>query len=127
MAMTGGCSATPEEPLPPVLTSLVQREEIPFGDAISARMTRAARDVRDQLEPRWGPLEGRIYLLPADRRADFTGQMRAPLPSGWHKQPMGDDPKGVETWVSAKGNRVVAYLLFDQPAGAFYPVQILHN
>lgn len=125
--MTGGCGAPPDDALPPVPASLVGHEEIPLGDGISSRMTRAANGRRDQLEPRWGPLQGRIYLLPADRRDDFARQIQTALSSDWRKQSIDDDPEGIETMAFAKGNRLVVYLLLDHRAGAFYPVQILHN
>ena len=125
--MTGGCGAAPDEALPPVPADLVQRDEIPVGDTISRRMTRSANGLRDRLEPRWGPLTGRIYLLPADRRGDFARQVQADLPAGWLKQDMGADPDGTEWLVFVKGDRLLAYLLLDQRAGAFHPVQLLHN
>lgn len=126
-SLVGGCDASPDETLPPVPVLFAQPTEIPFGDAVGRAMTGAANGLRDRLEPRWGPLTSRIYLLPADRRGDFARLVQAAMPAGWRRQDMDIDPAGTERLVFAKGNRLVAYMLLDRRAGASYPVLLLHN
>lgn len=125
--MIGGCSDASEEALPPVPSALVASDEMPFGDAISARMTRAANLVRDTLEPQWGKLEGSFYLLPADQRDALERQIQTGLAGGWKREETHIRLDKAELRVFAGRKKLVAYLLLDAKAGAFYPVQVLHN
>jgi hypothetical protein len=124
----GGCDDAAKDALPPVPATLVYREELPLGDALGARMTRASNRLRDRLEPRWGPLAGKIYLLPADQRASFERRVREGLPVGWLPQDQTAGQDGGEVLLVFAGKRrLVAYLLLDRAVDGFYPVEILHN
>jgi hypothetical protein len=124
----GGCDDAAKDALPPVPASLVYREELPLGDVASARMTRAANRLRDRLEPRWGPLTSKIYLLPVDQREAFSRQVREGLPPGWRSQDEEDGPYGSEEMLVFAGKqRLVAYVLINLQMGGAYPVQRLHN
>jgi hypothetical protein len=124
-----GCDTPPgKDAAPPVPAALVYKDENPLGDAANADMTRAGNAARDQLEPRWGPLKSRLYLLPATGRDGFAAQVEQGLPSGWTA--VGATPvgaRGATLLTYAKGDRMLAYLLLDRPAGDFYPVQRFDN
>ncbi len=128
VTMTAGCGDAREESLPPVPPVLIYRDELPFGDAVSARLTRASNAVRDILEPHWGRLEGRIYLLPADARDGFVRQISAHPPAGWTLDPETPPLPADATLMSyRKKDRIFAFLLVSGVPGEYLPVEILHN
>lgn len=124
MLLTGGCSKEEGEgALPPVPAGLRDDAEIPLGDAANTRMTRAVNALRDRVEPQWGRLSSRLYLLPADRCQGFAAELRAAMPPGWQEQPLGQAP-GV---AFVRGKRIVAYLWLAGVSRDGCALSILHN
>ncbi|MCI4592637.1 hypothetical protein MOK15_21505 [Sphingobium sp. BYY-5] len=126
--MIGGCGdrVGQDQGSLPVSPQLVYREELPVGDAVNARLTRATNAVRDQLEPQWGRLDGRVYLLPRSAAADF---LRQTPPTGWTVVAAPHRLASGAGWLIsyARGRQFMAYLLLDGTEGEYLPVQLLHS
>jgi hypothetical protein len=128
-AMTvGGCDDAPKPDLPPVPAQLVASDELPFGDRVNAKLTRASNTARDRMERRWGPLDARVYLLPREQAQAFLAGLSAPPSSGWTVESAPERlPDGSLLAVYVRDGRVLAYLVLDQVQGDQLPVQRLYN
>lgn len=128
MLVTGGCSGAEEEGgFPPVPAGLRDSAEIPLGDAANARMTRAAAMVRDRIEPAWGRLASRLYLLPTDRCQGFVEELRGSIPGGWQNYPLDQKPTDAKLVGFNKGKRIVIYLWLTGVSRDGCALSILHN
>ena len=126
--MIAACDAAPRPDLPPVPAALIASDELPLGDATSARLTRASLAVRDRIEPDAGPLEARIYLLPRKQVQPFVASLAQPPAPGWTiEQPPERQADGSLLAIYARGGRVLAYLLLDKAVGERVAVQRLYN
>ena len=97
------------------------------GDAANARMTRAATMVRDRIEPAWGRLDNRLYLLPTDRCQGFVEELRGIIPVGWQNYPLDQKPTDAKLVGFNKGKRIVIYLWLTGVSRDGCALNILHN
>lgn len=123
-----GCKDESAVAAPPVPAILQQPAELPFGDRQLAEITRSTAAALDLLEPRFGKVGTRSYVVDAGAVAQLREELRGGLPQGWEKLDMALPLERGELIVYAADKHLFGVLLPPAVAeGPVVPVTVLSN
>lgn len=115
------------EAMPPVPAVLQQPNELPFGDRQLAQVTRGTRAALDLLEPRWGRVTTKPYVVAPDAVAQLRQQLQDGLPEGWEKLDDALPPERGELIVYASGQTLFGVLLVPVEDSPVMSATVLSN
>lgn len=122
--LTACTSEAEDVPIPAVLQ---QPAELPFGDRQFAEITRSTTAALDLLEPRFGKIGTRPYVVDANATATLRQQLVQGLPKGWQKLDMALPPERGELIVYSSGKEVFGVLLPPVSGAPVVPATVLSN
>lgn len=121
------CKADIEAHEVPIPKLLQQPAELPFGDRQLAEITRGTTAALDLLEPRWGKLGARPYVVDAQATGALREQMRSGMPEGWQPIEVALPPERGELIAYSSGKAVFAVLIAPVRGAPVLPVTVLSN
>lgn len=111
----------------PVPAILQQPAELPYGDRQLVEITRSTTAALDLLEPRFGKLGTRPYVVDAKATGTLRQQLAQGLPEGWRKLDLALPPERGELIVYASGKEVFGVLLPPVAGASVLPVTVLSS
>lgn len=109
-------------PLPALLQ---QPAELPFGDSQMVEITYSTTAALDALEPRWGELGTRPFVVDARATGALRAQVRRSMPEGWRPVAVALPPGRGELIAYSSGKEVFGVLIAPVRGAAVVPVTVL--
>lgn len=122
-----GCKAEADADDVPLPAVLQQPAELPFGDRQLAEITRSTTTALDMLEPRWGELGTRPYVVESGATALLRRQVQSNMPAGWRRVDVALPPERGELIAYASGREVFGVLIAPVKGAPVVPVTVLAN